>query len=162
MGITVVDGKDQVTGPVPLILWCPMCHERHIDPPGFPDHRTHACMKCGFLWAPSIVATVGVQFLPGCAPDPDPAYKDKLGYGDAQPITEAGLKEHHAISRATTLSSASHYASGSGKCLGHVAHDAYMACFSVPSDWETLPTRDREAWDKAAWAARAVDLRPAT
>ena len=64
--------------PVPLLLWCPSCGERHIDPPtpsavGVGDekiewagrpHRTHACQSCGMLWAPAVVPTVGVQFLP--------------------------------------------------------------------------------------------------
>lgn len=27
---------------------------------------THACQECGFLWAPAVVPTVGVRFLPGC------------------------------------------------------------------------------------------------
>ena len=52
--------------PVPLILFCPMCHARHIDPPEMREHRTHACAGCGFLWAPAVVPTVGVQHLPGC------------------------------------------------------------------------------------------------
>ena len=54
--------------PVPMILHCPDCHERHIDQGKLArtDHRTHACQFCGFLWAPAVVPTVGVQFLPGC------------------------------------------------------------------------------------------------
>ncbi len=54
--------------PVPMILHCPDCHERHIDHGKLAktDHRTHACQFCGFLWAPAAVPTVGVQFLPGC------------------------------------------------------------------------------------------------
>ena len=56
-------------GPVELILFCPRCDERHVDRPEHPPHRTHACQGCGFLWAPSNVETVGVQFLKGCKDD---------------------------------------------------------------------------------------------
>lgn len=54
--------------PVPLLLWCPACHERHVDEGELATrpHRTHACQGCGFLWAPAVVPTVGVRFLPGC------------------------------------------------------------------------------------------------
>lgn len=54
--------------PIPLILWCPACHERHIDEgeQATTPHRTHACQSCGVLWAPAVVPTVGVRFLPGC------------------------------------------------------------------------------------------------
>ena len=29
-------------------------------------HRTHACQTGGMQWKPALVATAGVQFLPGC------------------------------------------------------------------------------------------------
>ncbi len=53
--------------PIPMLLWCPMCHERHIDVGEFVNraHHTHACQGCGHVWRPAIVPTVGVQFLPG-------------------------------------------------------------------------------------------------
>ncbi len=53
--------------PIPMILNCPICHERHIDKGEFiiKSHHTHACQFCGFVWRPAIVPTVGVQFLPG-------------------------------------------------------------------------------------------------
>jgi predicted RNA-binding Zn-ribbon protein involved in translation (DUF1610 family) len=53
--------------PVPMILNCPSCGERHIDEQEFATkrHHTHACQHCGMVWRPAIVATVGVQFLPG-------------------------------------------------------------------------------------------------
>jgi len=53
--------------PVPMILFCPMCHERHVDAGEFATkpHHTHACQSCGFVWRPAVVPTVGVQFLPG-------------------------------------------------------------------------------------------------
>lgn len=56
--------------PVPLILHCPMCHARHVDEgaQATTPHRTHACQnpRCGHLWAPAVVPTVGVWTLPGC------------------------------------------------------------------------------------------------
>ncbi len=53
--------------PVAMLLWCPMCHLRHVDAGAFAtkNHHTHACQGCGHVWRPAIVATVGVQFLPG-------------------------------------------------------------------------------------------------
>ena len=60
--------------PVPMLMWCPMCHTRHIDEGEFATrpHHTHACQnkKCGFVWRPSINTTVGVQHLPGFLNDP--------------------------------------------------------------------------------------------
>lgn len=57
--------------PIPLVMHCPECGERHIDEGALATepHRTHACQECGFLWAPSHLATVGVRFLPGCKND---------------------------------------------------------------------------------------------
>ena len=53
--------------PIPLLLSCPVCHARHIDKGEFATkpHHTHACQKCGTVWRPGIVPTVGVEFLPG-------------------------------------------------------------------------------------------------
>lgn len=53
--------------PIPMLLWCPLCHERHIDRGKFATkpHHTHACQKCGLAWRPAVVDTVGVEFLPG-------------------------------------------------------------------------------------------------
>jgi rubredoxin len=52
---------------IPMLLWCPECHARHVDRGEFETkpHHTHACQHCGHVWRPAIVATVGVQFLPG-------------------------------------------------------------------------------------------------
>lgn len=52
---------------IPMILFCPMCHARHLDEGEFATkpHHTHACQWCGFVWRPAVVPTVGVQFLPG-------------------------------------------------------------------------------------------------
>lgn len=52
--------------PIDMLLWCPQCHQRHIDGPEFTKvHHTHACQHCGMTWRPAIVATTGVEFLPG-------------------------------------------------------------------------------------------------
>jgi uncharacterized Zn finger protein len=50
-----------------MLLWCPACGERHIDSGEFATkaHHTHACQHCGMVWRPAIVATSGVEFLPG-------------------------------------------------------------------------------------------------
>ena len=63
------------TLPVPMLLWCPQCTTRHVDRGGFATkpHHTHACQACGFVWRPALVATVGVQFLPGFRDEPEPA-----------------------------------------------------------------------------------------
>lgn len=52
---------------IPMIINCPMCRARHIDKGEFATkiHHTHACQCCGFVWRPAVVATVGVEFLPG-------------------------------------------------------------------------------------------------
>lgn len=56
---------------IPMLLWCPECGERHIDRGRFETkvHHTHSCQHCGFTWRPAVVATVGVQFLPGFKDD---------------------------------------------------------------------------------------------
>lgn len=56
-----------MTDPIPMLLWCPSCKERHIDEGEFStkEHHTHACQHCGLVWRPAIVHTVGVRFLPG-------------------------------------------------------------------------------------------------
>lgn len=52
--------------PIPMLLWCPECGKRHVDKAlASKPHHTHACQHCGFCWRPALVATVGVQFLPG-------------------------------------------------------------------------------------------------
>lgn len=53
--------------PLPMILFCPTCHARHIDEGEFATrvHHTHACQNCGLVWRPARLATVGVRFLPG-------------------------------------------------------------------------------------------------
>lgn len=53
--------------PIPMLLWCPQCGERHVDRGEFATkiHHTHACQDCGMTWRPAVVATTGVLFLPG-------------------------------------------------------------------------------------------------
>lgn len=57
----------KIDPPVKMLLWCPMCSTRHVDVGEFAffSHHTHACQECGLTWRPAVVATVGVQFLPG-------------------------------------------------------------------------------------------------
>ena len=64
--------------PIPMLIWCPACRARHIDRGEFATkpHHTHSCQGCGLTWRPAVVATVGVQFLPG--------FKD----ADEQPATD--------------------------------------------------------------------------
>lgn len=59
--------KEKPGVPIPMLLWCPACHERHVDEGEFVtrSHHTHACQHCGMVWRPALVETVGVQFLPG-------------------------------------------------------------------------------------------------
>ena len=59
--------------PIPMLLWCPACGERHVDKGKFATkpHHTHACQSCGMVWRPTIEPTVGVQFLPGFKDRPD-------------------------------------------------------------------------------------------
>jgi hypothetical protein len=56
-----------LAAPIPLLLTCPSCGERHVDVGEFASksHHTHACQFCGMTWRPAIVPTVGVRFLPG-------------------------------------------------------------------------------------------------
>jgi hypothetical protein len=60
-------GKLSGRPPIPMLLWCPECRTRHVDVGEFKDkpHHTHACQHCGHVWRPAVIATVGVQFLPG-------------------------------------------------------------------------------------------------
>lgn len=55
------------SAPVPMLLTCPACRERHVDRGEFAmrSHHTHACQHCGMTWRPALVPTVGVQYLPG-------------------------------------------------------------------------------------------------
>jgi hypothetical protein len=66
---------EAIAKPIPLLLNCPgilengqVCGARHIDRGEWAttrSHTTHACQRCGHTWRPAVVATVGVEFLPG-------------------------------------------------------------------------------------------------
>lgn len=70
-GFMADQGPPPAPEPVPMILWCPLCNERHIDEGKFANrpHHTHACQSCGVVWRPAVVDTVGVRFLPGFGPE---------------------------------------------------------------------------------------------
>lgn len=53
--------------PIPMHIYCPMCHTQHIDEGEWATrpHHTHSCQTCGHTWRPAVVCTTGVQFLPG-------------------------------------------------------------------------------------------------
>ncbi len=59
--------------PVPMVLFCPSCSARHIDAGVYATkpHHTHACQRCGVVWRPAVVDTVGVLFLPGFKDTPE-------------------------------------------------------------------------------------------
>jgi hypothetical protein len=81
--------------PVPMLLHCPMCHMRHIDEGEFATkhHHTHACQnpKCGHVWRPAIVPTVGVWTLPGFLNEPQAADGDAL-VGKRVQINSSGVQ----------------------------------------------------------------------
>jgi hypothetical protein len=56
--------------PIPMILYCPQCHEQHVDEPDErtpdwdnPPHRSHLCHACGCIWRPADAATEGVRSI---------------------------------------------------------------------------------------------------
>jgi hypothetical protein len=65
--VTLKHVAEPASEPIPMLLWCPSCGERHIDVGEFATkvHHTHACQHCGMVWRPAVVATFGVQWLPG-------------------------------------------------------------------------------------------------
>jgi predicted RNA-binding Zn-ribbon protein involved in translation (DUF1610 family) len=71
-GVRTEGGEELKEQPIPLLLWCPACGERHVDRGDFATkpHHTHACQGCGMVWRPALIATVGVQFLPGFKDEP--------------------------------------------------------------------------------------------
>jgi len=74
--------KTPPVAPVPMLLSCPVCHTRHYDEGEFATkpHHTHACQgyvevegkrrRCGHVWRPALVPTVGVEALPGFINEP--------------------------------------------------------------------------------------------
>ncbi|WP_186191011.1 hypothetical protein [Burkholderia gladioli] len=74
-----VCGKSSAA-PIPMLLFCPRCGTQHIDAEEWaddphdieqgrmrvwsnPPHRSHLCHKCGCIWRPADVATVGVEAI---------------------------------------------------------------------------------------------------
>ena len=59
------------TAPIPLLLMCPSCGERHFDEGDWAEksHHTHTCQHCGMTWRPCVFDTMGVRFLPGIKND---------------------------------------------------------------------------------------------
>ncbi len=106
--------------PIPLILFCPgpvsdghggqkMCGTRHIDEGDFATipHRTHTCQACGFQWAPGVVPTVGVQFLPGTKNKQVGAnvvFLEKILFQPAQQRRTIGGQPHRWDDHAITVS----------------------------------------------------------
>ena len=78
--------------PLPLLLWCPECNERHVDVGDFATkpHHTHACQFCGHVWRPAIAPTTGVQFLPGFKNEPEPASSRSPALGRRAPEESPG------------------------------------------------------------------------
>lgn len=74
--------------PIPMLLWCPECGERHVDVGEYATqgHHTHACQHCGHVWRPAVVPTCGVQFLPGFGPDAD---------GRDDSLAQRDFDDHH-------------------------------------------------------------------
>ena len=59
---------------IPMLLFCPACNEQHVDrgERSTKPHRTHLCERCGGLFKPANICTVGVESLedePESAPD---------------------------------------------------------------------------------------------
>lgn len=52
--------------PIPMILACSTCGAPHVDVGEWATcpHRTHLCDKCGAMFRPATVHTVGVASLP--------------------------------------------------------------------------------------------------
>lgn len=88
-----------VAPPIPMLLTCPACGARHIDAGDFVTkvHHTHACQRCGMVWRPAIVPTVGVRFLPGFKDAPPRSLADGTvrarvlaAFPDDDALVEAG------------------------------------------------------------------------
>lgn len=53
--------------PIPMVLHCPSCGFQHVDKPeperGWdnPPHKSHLCARCGSIWRPADIETIGVE-----------------------------------------------------------------------------------------------------
>lgn len=98
-----VDQRDSaLESPVPMVLFCPECTERHIDAGEFAEkpHHTHACQSCGFVWRPAVVATVGVRFLPGFRDAEVAVASSRLGMSTAKRLKQMRAA-HQRVAEAT-------------------------------------------------------------
>lgn len=75
------DEVARLMAPIPMVLHCPACGHQHVDKAepstGWtnPPHKSHLCHRCGEVWRPAAVATVGVERLPRGGPN-DTWYPD--------------------------------------------------------------------------------------
>lgn len=61
---SVLRRTDVPCPPIAMILFCPGCHEQHVDADApRRRHHTHLCDSCGHEWKPSHAATMGVRSL---------------------------------------------------------------------------------------------------
>lgn len=79
--------------PIPMLLWCPKCSNRHIDEEEFATkvHATHSCQFCGLTWRPAVIPTCGVLFLPGFKND------GVLSEEEMNALAALSIAERHAI-----------------------------------------------------------------
>ena len=83
--------------PIDMVLYCPKCHEQHIDAPepsitagdaamfggDWPDrwtnppHRSHLCHGCGHVWRPADVPTNGVAAIKTKGKNDSPLVRDE-------------------------------------------------------------------------------------
>lgn len=90
-----------MTQPIPMILYCPACGMQHIDAPKAahtifidvkvpewtnPPHRSHLCAKCGYIWRPADVITVGVESIETKGKNDSPPFRKfyKEDYNDVR------------------------------------------------------------------------------
>lgn len=61
--------RERLDTPIPMVLPCPRCDQRHVDAPepetGWknPPHKSHLCATCGCVWRPAAVPTTGVASI---------------------------------------------------------------------------------------------------
>lgn len=61
---------ERLSGPVPMLLFCPQCGVKHVDAPDErtpdwtnPPHKSHLCHGCGCIWRPADIPTEGVETI---------------------------------------------------------------------------------------------------
>lgn len=69
LGNLAASFEHQLLAPIDLVLFCPRCHEQHVDAPEpekewtNPPHKSHLCHKCGMIWRPCDRPTNGVRSI---------------------------------------------------------------------------------------------------